>query len=458
MEACRLADEAADVPIFGQPAQEPHTPSEGSSQESQSEQDGGSGSEHTVASIHDNAAGSANASGEEENMGLNENEGGTSDADAANGGTGTNEDEGDSDSDDDNKSDSDSDSGTRSVSDSKVDDDEGWDEMMAQQAMNMDIPLPNPHTPSETSSNVPLNLRESKDQFGTKVWIEDYPIRTIGKRLNGDDTNEENTNEESTNEAGANKKDPERPDYPDVGQLKDPEAFKIAKLLLESGRSVRNRNCYLRLKRIRAKMPWSTNWAMMQDVDELPHGPDWKVRVSEIKGDIGTESAEWWCQNAFECLKTLLGDKFLAKHFQFKAYREYSSADGSERVRHEMFTADWMWDTQDKIAEQDPHATVMTVIISSDETRLTTFSGDKKAHPVYMTIGNIPKRLRRRISKRAKILIGYLPVPKLNCITDLEKRRVTKRKIFHDCMKVMLQPLEDACREGVKVMCGDGGL
>ncbi|KAG8749753.1 hypothetical protein FRC12_013240, partial [Ceratobasidium sp. 428] len=114
MEACRLADEAADVPIFGQPAQEPHTPSEGSSQESQSEQDGGSGSEHTMASIHDNAAGSANASGEEENMGSNENEGGTSDADAANGGTGTNEDEGDSDSDNDNESDSDSDSGTRS--------------------------------------------------------------------------------------------------------------------------------------------------------------------------------------------------------------------------------------------------------------------------------------------------------------------------------------------------------
>ncbi|KAG8685637.1 hypothetical protein FRC09_014619, partial [Ceratobasidium sp. 395] len=251
---------------------------------------------------------------------------------------------------------------------------------------------------------------------------------------------------------------PAEREYPDVGQLKDPEAFEIAKLLLESGMSVRNRNCYLRLKRIRAKMPWSTNRAMMQDVDKLPHGPDWKVWVSEIKGDIGTESAEWWCRNAFDCLKTLLGDKFLGQHFQFKAYREYNSPDGSERIRNELFTADWMWETQDKIAEHDPHGTVISIIISSDETKLTAFSGDKKAHPVYMTIGNIPKRLRRRISKRANILIGYLPVPKLDCITDLEKRRVTKRKIFHDCMKVMLQPLEDACREGVEVMCGDGGL
>ncbi|KAG8779955.1 hypothetical protein FRC12_023654 [Ceratobasidium sp. 428] len=204
-------------------------------------------------------------------------------------------------------------------------------------------------------------------------------------------------------------------------------------------------------------MPWETNRAMMQDVDKLPHGPSWTVQAYEIPGDLGTETAESWCQNAFKAVKTLLGDKLLGKHIQFKAYRKYTSEDGTERIRDEIFTADWMWRTQDAIP--DPHATVISVIISSDETKLTTFSGDKKAHPVYLTIGNIPKRLRRRISKRANILIGYLPVPKLDCISDKEQRKATRRKLFHTCMKNILQPLQDAIDAGgIEVRCADGGV
>ncbi|KAG8723820.1 hypothetical protein FRC09_001647 [Ceratobasidium sp. 395] len=196
---------------------------------------------------------------------------------------------------------------------------------------------------------------------------------------------------------------------------------------------------------------------MMQDVDKLPHGPSWTVQAYKIPGDLGTETAESWCRNAFKAVKTLLGDKLLGKHIQFKAYRKYTSEDGKERIRDEIFTADWMWRTQDAIP--DPHATIISVIISSDETKLTTFSGDKKAHPVYLTIGNIPKRLRQRISKRTNILIGYLPVPKLDCISDKEQRKATRQKLFHTCMKNVLQPLQDAINTGgIKVRCADGGV
>ncbi|KAG8789157.1 hypothetical protein FRC12_013822 [Ceratobasidium sp. 428] len=161
---------------------------------------------------------------------------------------------------------------------------------------------------------------------------------------------------------------------------------------------------------------------MMQDVDKLPHAPNWTVWATEIAGDTSNESAEWWCRNALECLKSILGDKYLGKYVQFKAYRQYSLPNGTERVRSEIFAADWMWDTQDKIAEHSPNGTVLSVIISSDKTKLTSFSGNKKAHPVYMTIGNIPKRLRWRISERANIIIGYLLVLKLDCILDAKKR------------------------------------
>ncbi|KAG9098441.1 hypothetical protein FRC06_006385 [Ceratobasidium sp. 370] len=107
---------------------------------------------------------------------------------------------------------------------------------------------------------------------------------------------------------------------------------------------------------------------------------------------------------------------------------------------------------------KDECGTVVPYMISSDETRLSTFSGDKKAHPVYLTIGNIPKWIRRRISSRATVLIGYLPVPKLNCIANEEKRRAAKRALFHSCMERLLAPLVDASKTGVEAVCADGGV
>ena len=48
--------------------------------------------------------------------------------------------------------------------------------------------------------------------------------------------------------------------------------------------------------------------------------------------------------------------------------------------------------------EQDkPGATIVPVILSSDKTQLTLFQ-NKAAYPVYLTIGNIPKSIRRQPS------------------------------------------------------------
>jgi len=51
----------------------------------------------------------------------------------------------------------------------------------------------------------------------------------------------------------------------------------------------------------------------------------------------------------------------------------------------------------------------MSLLIATDETHLTNFSGDKKAHGVYLSLGNIHASLRAKKNSDAWILIGLLP-------------------------------------------------
>lgn len=102
--------------------------------------------------------------------------------------------------------------------------------------------------------------------------------------------------------------------------------------------------------------------------------------------------------------------------------------------------------------------TIAPLIIATDETNLTKLSGSKVAWPVYASIGNIRKAVRRRPSEHGMMLIGYLPVAKLAWITDEEERRQKKWELFHASMSMILEPLKEVSRTGVEMRCADGGV
>ncbi|KAF7347023.1 hypothetical protein MVEN_01455500 [Mycena venus] len=117
-----------------------------------------------------------------------------------------------------------------------------------------------------------------------------------------------------------------------------------------------------------------------------------------------------------------------------------------------MWTADWWWEIQELLPRG---STLAPIIISTDKTQLTRFSGDKQAWPVYLTISNIEKGVRWSPSSRATILIGYIPVTKLE-IFSKAKRATVSHQLFHDCMRAILEPLCAAGVDGVKMDCADG--
>ena len=92
----------------------------------------------------------------------------------------------------------------------------------------------------------------------------------------------------------------------------------------------------------------------------------------------------------------------------------------------------------------------MPVICASDKTHLTNFSGNQHAWPLYLTIGNIRKDIRRIPKKRAKILLGLIPCP--------PKGAKNIDEAWHSVVGTMLSQLRhlDITGPGLKWDCTDG--
>ena len=72
-----------------------------------------------------------------------------------------------------------------------------------------------------------------------------------------------------------------------------------------------------------------------------------------------------------------------------------------------------------------------------------------------MTIGTLPKEIRRKPSRHGQILLGYLPTTRLQQITNKASRRVAAN-LFHACLSRIVGPLKEAGVSGIYMASGDG--
>ena len=91
--------------------------------------------------------------------------------------------------------------------------------------------------------------------------------------------------------------------------------------------------------------------------------------------------------------------------------------------------------------------TLNMIILASDKTHPTNYSGDKAMHVVLMTLGNIHKSVHQKISQNMYILLAEIPSPKFentSFSTGAEEHAmlgILQRQLFHCCMAIVLEPL-----------------
>ncbi|KAG1816422.1 uncharacterized protein BJ212DRAFT_1446949 [Suillus subaureus] len=209
------------------------------------------------------------------------------------------------------------------------------------------------------------------------------------------------------------------------------------------------------------KLSFHNNHSFLQRVDELPHGPGWscqKVTVhgnhQDKDGELLQEEVELWSRDPVECMKELIGNPAFKADMAYSPGRAYADRAGQHRVIDEMWTADWWGEKQKALPEG---ATIALIILSSDKMTLSQFQGDKTAWPVYMSIGNIVKAKRHQALAHVTVLIGHLPVGKLNCFTP-EEHSLAEYRLFHHCMGLLLHPLIAAGNDGVDMVCANSWI
>jgi len=197
--------------------------------------------------------------------------------------------------------------------------------------------------------------------------------------------------------------------------------------------------------------------------------PPW--HTGEVQYALRPKS-EFRYRNLLECIQYLLWQRAFVCHMLWEPVKIFNK--DNERIYAEMNAGTWWWYHQ--VCSHNaffsyPFAhvgqtqipvgsTLVPVLLASDQTHLTNFSGDKKLWPVYMSIRNIQATVLNKPIMNAWIPIALLPIPpkRLDKIPTYpaEAQDLDALQITHEILSSILSPLSDAkSQEGIELVCCD---
>ena len=93
------------------------------------------------------------------------------------------------------------------------------------------------------------------------------------------------------------------------------------------------------------------------------------------------------------------------------------------------------------------------MILASDKVHLTVAQGSKECHALYLSIGNIKKALRTKISAHTWMLIAHLPIAKFE---PSKHQSLFTNRAFHQSLNVILDGLKKCAATAVDMVDPNG--
>ncbi|KAG9094153.1 hypothetical protein FRC06_011108, partial [Ceratobasidium sp. 370] len=247
------------------------------------------------------------------------------------------------------------------------------------------------------------------------------------------------------------------------GEMGKPDSFEMAELLLMTGLTDSGKNRHLSSVLYRGStLPWKNTTQMYTDVDQLKHGPVWHLYEINIKNmlDPNNPCVQYLVtRNIVDVVRDMMANPVFRDLLKYAPETYWTSEAKTERVFGDMWSARWWPRMQEELRRQGKRdATIAALVVATDQTKLASLCGGQKAYPVYITLGNIGKDGRRQPTKRATVLLGFLPVDAFEDVANDDERRRMKADLVHRAMETMFAPLVAASKTGVEMWCADGRL
>ncbi|QRV76908.1 Zn-finger protein [Ceratobasidium sp. AG-Ba] len=275
-------------------------------------------------------------------------------------------------------------------------------------------------------------------------FIEMFPISSAGAPIGGQRIGTENLREYLQS----------------CGRLGEPDLFRTAEILMTTGLTGAGRTEHLQGpiytddRKGKGKAIWRNDRELLQDIDSLPRGPKWKRDKVTVGEGIYKRHHTVHFRDVLAVIRHLISARRFKDCMRYAPERHWMSQDKKCRLYDEMWTGNWWWRMQFRI--QDKSGTVVPLIVASDETNLTKNPNGPKAHPVYLSIGNISKEVQSKPTKHAMLLLGYLPVdPYKDVPNDFTRQRYCG-ELLHKSLAKIFEPLETASSDGIFARCADG--